>query len=308
MSSPVHAFEAQRPRLIGLAYRMLGDAAEAQDVVQDAWLRWSGADPESVANPSAFLTRVVTRLCLDRLKSARSRREEYVGPWLPEPIPTDASSPMVSRDPEEHAALAGDLSYALLVALERLTATERAALLLHDVFDQDYADLARTLDRSESACRQLVSRARRHVRSPRSRNVDPGLHRDLLERFIGACATGDASALSALLREDAVQISDGGGVVAAARKPIVGARAIIKFQVGLLDLHRRNGWQVDTAIVQLNGEAAVLVWVEGDLAQAVFIEVDGDRISRIYAVRNPSKLDALVALYRSPPTSVSPAC
>lgn len=303
MTTHLEQFEAQRPGLEGLAYRMLADATEAQDVVQDAWLRWDSTCRDDVERPAAFLHRTVTRLCLDRLKSARARREQYVGPWLPEPVATDrASGP--DADPEAHATLADDLSFALLLALERLTPTERAAFLLHDVFDHDYGEIAATLERSEDACRQLVSRARRHVRGTRARGpstTDPDLrrdrHRDLLERFVAACATGDTASLAALLRDDAVLVSDGGGVVAAARKPVHGVRAITRFQLGLRDLHERNGWRVETDFVELNGEPAVLVWVDGALSQAVLIETSGGRIARIFGVRHPDKLARLAARY-----------
>lgn len=299
MATPLEQFEHQRPRLLGLAYRMLADTAEAQDVVQDAWLRWSGKDHDGVDRPNAYLHRTVTRLCLDRLKSARARREQYVGPWLPEPVATNPAE-RAKADPEAHATLAENLSFALLLALERLTPTERAAFLLHDVFDHGYDEVARTLERSETACRQLVSRARRHLRGAKASPVDPQQHRVLLERFVAACATGDISALEALLRDDAVQISDGGGVVAAARKPIEGATAITKLQLGLRELHLRNRWHVEVDIVELNGEPAVLVWVNEELSQAVLIETDGERITRIFGVRHPGKLAALAARYAPP--------
>ena len=305
MTTALEQFERERPRLEGLAYRMLADATEAQDVVQDAWLRWDSARHETVDRPAAFLHRTVTRLCLDRLKSARARREQYVGPWLPEPVATDTAS-RSEADPEAHATLSEDLSFALLLALERLTPIERAAFLLHDVFDHDYGEIAATLDRSEQACRQLASRARRHVRESRARRASTtdrdlrrdqhrDLHRDLLERFVAACATGDTAALAELLRDDAVLVSDGGGVVSAARKPVHGVRAITRFQLGLRDLHERNGWRVETEFVELNGEPAVLVWVDGALSQAVLIEISGDRIARIFGVRHPDKLAGLAA-------------
>ena len=301
MTAALEHFEEQRPHLLGLAYRMLADTAEAQDVVQDAWLRWDRTQPESVDRPAAFLHRTVTRLCLDRLKSARVRREQYVGPWLPEPLATGAH-PGHDANPESALALADDLSFALLLALERLTPTERAAFLLHDVFDHDYTEIATTLDRTEAACRQLVSRARRHVRTSKLRGeaVAPALHRELLERFVAACMSGDTTALSELLREDAVQLSDGGGQVVAALKPIEGARAITRFQIGLRELHLRNGSNVEAEVVELNGEPALLVWVDEVLAQAVLIGIDRTRIARIFAVRNPDKLSALSTRYVVP--------
>ena len=303
MPPPTEPFEDLRPRLEGLAYRMLADSAEAQDVVQDAWIRWSGVNREAVDEPAAFLHRTVTRLCLDRLKSARARREQYVGPWLPEPIATaqgpGTGAPPHRSDPEAQAFLADDLSFALLLALERLTPVARAAFLLHDVFDHAYHDIAEALGRSPAACRQLVSRARRQIREarPRSGKADRAMHRELLHRFVAACATGDTEALAELLCDDAVLVSDGGGVVAAARKPIHGVRAITRFQIGLRDLHQRNGWRVETKHVELNGEPAVLVWVDGDLSQAVLIELAGTQIARVYGVRHPAKLAALSARF-----------
>jgi RNA polymerase sigma-70 factor (ECF subfamily) len=207
------AFEAHRGRLTGLAYRMLGSRADAEDAVQDAFVRWSGARArQAIDSDEAFLVRVVTRLCLDRLKSATAKREVYVGPWLPEPVAdTDALSP------HTNAELADDLSFALLLALDRLSPAERAAFLLHDVFDTPFSEVALTLDKSEAACRQLAARARKAVREARpAPPVSDEAHTRLLAAFINAVNSGDVAQLAALLRRDAIALTDGGGLRRAA--------------------------------------------------------------------------------------------
>ena len=216
-----------RGRLLGLAYRMLGSRSDAEDVVQDAYLRFAGA--QDVHNAEAFLVTVVTRLCLDRLKSARAQREVYVGPWLPEPV-FDAEG--LSADAATE--LADDLSFALLLALDRLSPMERAAFLLHDVFDTPFSEIAAMLDRTEAACRQLATRARRAVRDERpAPAATPDNHARLLQAFGEAVASGDVARLAELLREDAVAITDGGGRKTAARNPIQGADKIARFFIGL---------------------------------------------------------------------------
>lgn len=280
------SFVRARPRLLGLAYRMLGSRTDAEDIVQDAWLRLQGADTADLASPAAWLTTVTTRLCLDRLKSARAQRETYVGPWLPEPVP-DAER----MSPEAATALADDLSFALLLTLERLSPAERAAFLLHDVFDTPFPEIADTLQRSEAACRQLASRARRavrrdHVRQPASDEQ----HLALLQRFVAALGQGDVAGLSDLLTEDAVAYADGGGVRLAALRPILGARNIARFYVGIAGKVARRGTQAEIRPTVLNGRPALLVHLDGELDQALSIEVSAGRISRVYSVRNPEKL------------------
>ena len=280
------SFVRARPRLLGLAYRMLGSRTDAEDIVQDAWLRLQGSDTATLASPEAWLTTVTTRLCLDRLKSARAQRETYVGPWLPEPVP-DADR----MSPEAATALADDLSFALLLTLERLSPAERAAFLLHDVFDTPFPQIAETLQRSEAACRQLASRARRavrrdHVRQPASDEQ----HLALLQRFVAALGQGDVSGLSDLLTEDAVAYADGGGVRLAALRPILGARNIARFYVGIAGKVARRGTQAEIRPKVLNGRPALLVHLDGELDQALSIEVSAGRISRVYSVRNPEKL------------------
>lgn len=221
-------FAICRPRLLGIAYGMLGELTEAEDVVQDAWLRWDGADREAVRNPEAFLIRVTTRLALDRLRSARARREVYVGPWLPEPLVADPETP------ETKAIEAERLSLALLGALERLNPVERAALVLRDVFDLEYAEIANVLDKTPANVRQIAKRARDHAGdTSRSRTVSKEEQERLAVAFLAAALSGDVEQIRDLLAADAVMYTDGGGVVTAARKPIYGADKIARFMVGV---------------------------------------------------------------------------
>ena len=261
---------------------MLGSLAEAEDVVQDAFLRWNDTDREAVAHPRAFLARVVSRLCLDRMKSAASRREEYVGTWLPEPLVAEPSEP-----------LADDLSVALLLTLERLSPLERAAFLLHDVFDMDYSEISDTLGRTEAACRQLAARAREHVRDERPRfEADEPARARLADAFHAAMSKGDVEGLSRLLADDAVLYTDGGGKRSAALNPIFGRDRIVRFFTGLAN-KRGAIWPHRIDRVQINGlPGFVLHSVEG--LETVALEVSGDRIVALYGVRNPDKLRHLV--------------
>jgi RNA polymerase sigma-70 factor, ECF subfamily len=280
-------FEAHRGRLTGLAYRMLGSRADAEDTVQDAFLRWSGATArEPIANHEAFLVRVVTRLCLDRLKSARAKRETYVGPWLPEPVADgDALSPHTG------AELAEDLSFALLLALDRLTPGERAAFLLHDVFDAPFSEIAATLNKSEAACRQLAARARKAVQAGRPAPSAPqGEHDRLLNAFAAAASTGDLAGLKAILAEHVVTLSDGGGRKSAALNPIFGADKTVRFLFGV-DRKFKPGQRALEAI-EVNGAQGLAVRVDGALDSVLTIAVEHGRIVAIYIVRNPDKLAA----------------
>lgn len=271
-----------RGRLLGLAYRMLGSRSDAEDVVQDAWLRFAGA--QDVQNPEAFLVTVVTRLCLDRLKSARARREVYVGPWLPEPV-LDAESLSAGAATE----LADDLSFALLLALDRLSPPERAAFLLHDVFDTPFPDVAAMLGRSEEACRQLASRARRAVRDNRPVPAEkPDNHARLLQAFGAAAASGNVAELAKLLREDVVALTDGGGRKIAALNPIVGADKVARFFVGVAAKNAGHAMHVEPAMI--NGAAGALIYLDGELEFTLSLAVDGEKIAAIYLVRNPDKL------------------
>ncbi|UDF02620.1 RNA polymerase sigma factor SigJ [Asticcacaulis sp. AND118] len=280
-------FESHRRYLIGVAYRMLGTVAEAEDVVQEAYLRTR--DAEAVEHPRAFLTRVVTRLCLDVLKSAHHQRMTYVGPWLPEPL-HDISDFTGARAGE---ALADDLSIGLLYALERLSPLERAAFLLHDVFGVDFADIAVTLERSEAACRQLAARARKALRrdeAPPARfKVTPADERAFLRAFLEASQSGDVSVLETLLTRDVTLHSDGGGKASAAINILEGRERVMKFMVGIYQKFRRH--TVDrVAFVQANGALAVLSHHTDGTTDLLNIETRDGQISAIYFVRNPDKM------------------
>jgi RNA polymerase sigma-70 factor (ECF subfamily) len=271
-----------RKRLLGLAYRMLGSRSDAEDVVQDAYLRFANA--QDVRDPEAFLVTVTTRLCLDRLKSARAQREIYVGPWLPEPI-CDAQS--LSADTATE--LADDLSFALLLALDRLTPAERAAFLLHDVFDTPFTEIAAMLDRTEASCRQLAVRARRAVRDQRPAPVAaPNEHAKMLEAFAQAVNSGDVSQLTALLRADAVALTDGGGRKSAARNPIYGADRVARFFIGLAG--KRAGHQIRVEPAIINGLAGMRIYYDGELDHTMSLSIEDGQIAAIYLVRNPDKL------------------
>lgn len=286
----VEAFEAQRRRLTALAYRMLGSHAEAQDAVQESWLRWREVPRDEVQNPRAFLSRTVTRLCLDRLKSAQANREVYVGPWLPEPLVEDES--LLVGGPESSDAFAEDLGNAFLLALERLSPLERAAFLLHDVFDADFAEVAKALGRSEAACRQLASRARTRVREDRPRYRPPPEHCERLTMaFLFAARTGDAGTLKALLADDARFVSDGGGRIAAAGVPIEGADRIVKATIGFATKHPPPD-DARLRYARINGgPGVVFTTADGRPIQTLAFEFAEDgRIRGIYVVRNPEKL------------------
>jgi RNA polymerase sigma-70 factor (ECF subfamily) len=279
-------FEVHRDHLLGLAYRMLGSIAEAEDVVQDAYLRWHAIDTDDVADPRAYLARVVTRLGLDHLKSARVRREHYVGPWLPEPV-VDADA-LAAGTASEYA---DDVTVALLLALERLSPLERAAFLLHDVFDLDFAEVARTLDRSEAACRQLAARGRAHVREARPRfPVDPGAAERLAAAFLAAAREGDADALRALLAEDAVLRSDGGGRRPAALAPILGRDRIARFLAGVARKLREAGHVRTPTPARINGQPGVVLHDADGNVETIALEIREGAIVAVDIVRNPDKL------------------
>jgi RNA polymerase sigma-70 factor (ECF subfamily) len=271
-----------RGRLLGLAYRMLGSRSDAEDVVQDAYLRFAGA--REVQNPEAFLVTVVTRLCLDRLRSAKAQREIYVGPWLPEPV-FDADG----LSPDAATELADDLSFALLLALDRLSPLERAAFLLHDVFDIQFAEVAQMIDRTEVACRQLATRARRAVREARpAPPAPPDNHARLLSAFGEAVVSGDVSRLAGMLREDAIALTDGGGRKTAALNPIKGADKIARFFVSLAAKNADRNVRIEPAVI--NGILGALIYIDGKVDHSVSMAIDGERIAAIYIVRNPNKL------------------
>jgi RNA polymerase sigma-70 factor (ECF subfamily) len=294
-TDPSATFEPHRRRLLGMAYRMLGSMAEAEDAVQEASLRWHDTNRDIVNEPRAFLMTTTTRICLDVLKSARMKREEYVGPWLPEPI-TDTAS----LAPDAQTELAEDLSVALLLALDRLSPLERAAFLLHDVFDYSFSQFADALDRNEAACRQLASRARTRVREARpkgltpprgaTKSIDPR-HQELLSAFISASRSGDVERLTRMLASDARLVTDGGGKVPAALNVIEGNDRIAAFLAGVV----RKGFTDDMSLrfEVVNGLPGLLIVGPNGLVQTNAFEFDGDAVTAIYIVRNPDKLKHL---------------
>jgi RNA polymerase sigma-70 factor (ECF subfamily) len=276
-------FRAHRARLYGIAYRMLGSRADAEDMLQEAYLRWHQADAERICTPEAWLVTAVTRLCIDRLRAARVEREAYVGPWLPEPL---VEQPYVA--PDAHAELASDLSVAFLAVLERLAPEERAALLLHDVFETDYADVARILGKSEAACRQTVHRARERVKQDRPRfQVSEAAHARLLQRFLAALQSGNKDALLELLATDATWTSDGGGKTKAARKVLRGADRVARLAIGIWRRYYARGVPHAASV---NGVRGVVMCIDGRVASALSIDTDGVRIRGVYTVLNPDKL------------------
>ncbi len=279
-------FEGERPRLLRLAYQMLGSISDAEDIVQDAYLRWSSADRTGVAQPPAYLTRIVSRLCLDQLKSARARRETYVGPWLPEPV---VDHPALSPEAGSDGGL--DLSVGLLLALERLSPLERAAFLLHDVFEVEFAEIGAILDRTAAACRQLALRARAHIDAGRRRfAVSREAGERIAHAFRAAVSAGDAAALGRLLAEDAMLMTDGGGRRPAALNTVHGGMRVARFFAGL----SRKGWLAHPFAVRwINGHPGY-VTVEADgLPQTTALEIAGGRIAAVYIMRNPDKLHAV---------------
>ena len=282
-------FDHHRPRLQRIAYRMLGSWAEAEDVVQDAWIKWHAADRGALANIEAWLVSVTTRLSIDRLRAAKARREHYVGAWLPEPDLADLADPAPS--PEQALERSHDVSYSLLAVLERLSPEARAAFLLRDVFDEGYDEIARVLDRTEAACRQLVHRARTRLKDERKpAPVDPEAQRSLLQAFAQAASTGDFTALKSVLAADAQLVGDGGGKVASFGVPLLGGQRIA--QLYLATCLRFRG-RVRCEIALADGQWRLLRFIDDKLESAQYLETDGARITRIHAQRNPDKLARL---------------
>ncbi|HET9196867.1 MAG TPA: RNA polymerase sigma factor SigJ [Solirubrobacterales bacterium] len=281
------AFTACRPRLLGIAYGLLGELTEAEDVAQDAWLRWEQADAEAVRNPEAFLVTVTTRLALDRLRSARARREVYVGPWLPEPLLADPETP------ETRAIEAERLDLALLGALERLNPVERAVLVLRDAFDLEYAEIADVLERTPANVRQIAKRARDHAGdTSRRRTVSEEERQRLADAFMLASISGDVERIRDLLAADAVMYSDGGGVVVAARKPIYGADKIARFMVGV---QRKEAFPSDPLFtrVLVNGDPGVRMdSAEHGFLSIVAVEVAAGAIQAVRFFTNPERFPA----------------
>jgi RNA polymerase sigma-70 factor (ECF subfamily) len=276
-------FETYRSRLFGLAYKLLGSRSDAEDVVQDTWLRWRQTDRSAIRDAEAWLVTAATRLGIDRLRLARTERENYPGPWLPEPLTVDESP-----NPEKQADVGSQVSLAFLSLLERLGPEERAAFLLKEIFDYDYAQVAELVGHTEANCRQMVHRARQRVQAERPRfEVEPDTHRRLLERFMYATQVGDRTAIMQLLHANATLISDGGGKVTATIRPLHGSDRIADL---FWALSRRMGNELQTSIGSVNGEPALMRWYEGRLHSITTITIEGDRITQVLSVLNPDKL------------------
>jgi RNA polymerase sigma-70 factor, ECF subfamily len=283
-------FQAERPRLFSIAYRMLGSATEAEDVLQDAWVKLDTAETTDLRSPRAFAATIVTRLCLDRLKSARAKREEYVGPWLPEPLLTDTR-----QTPDVLAERAESVTLAFLVLLESLSAEERAVFLLKEVFEYDHAEIADMLGTTAANSRQLLHRAKAKVRPGQGKAEAahaPEAHRELASRFAEAFQSGDAETLTRLLAADVTFVSDGGGKVAAARRPLAGRDDVLKLLVGLHRSAHATGLasQITGQVTEVNQEPALVVRIGGQLDGVFVLSTDGRTISGISVVRNPDKL------------------
>ncbi|MFF9089748.1 RNA polymerase sigma factor SigJ [Streptomyces sp. NPDC014991] len=284
-------FEEHRPFLMGVAYRMLGRVADAEDVVQDAWLRWYRADRTDVREPRAYLVRVTTRLAIDRLRQVQSRGEAYVGPWLPEPYLTEFGD--TAPDSADRAVLADTVSLAVLVVLESLSPLERAVFVLREAFGYPYAEIAALLDRGEAAVRQLAGRARRHVAERRPRyDVDPARRRDLTERFIAAAVEGDLEGLMSLLAPDVRLVGDSGGKAKAPLRILHTADKVGRFLVGV---SRSGPPGLAFRLVESNAGPAMLI-LAGDRPDSLFqLDIADGRVAAVYVVRNPDKLRSLAA-------------
>lgn len=282
-------FEEQRSSLTGVAYRMLGSSADAEDIVQEAWLRWVAADRSEVDSPRAYLVRVTTRLALDRLRRAHTRREQYVGPWLPEPLVTHTSAG--TDDTADRVLSVESVSMAMLIVLESLSPLERVVFVLREAFGFPYSQIALTLHRGEAAVRQLATRARRHVESRTPRyDVDPAERRNLTERFLAAAAGGDLEELLAVLAPEASLIADGGGKAPAPRRVIESADKVGRFVAGVA---RKMPSDARLRSVQLNGAPAVVLVHRARVTHAVLLEVAHGRIQRVYLWSNPDKTAVL---------------
>lgn len=287
MTDSVTLFDSHRPRLYAIAYRMLGEVAGAEDVVQEAWLRWHGADRGAIENPEAWLVTVTTRLSIDRLRLAKAERAHYEGVWLPEPMLMAAPS-----TPEQLHELADDVSVAFLFMLERLSPDARAAFLMRDVFDADYEDIAQTLDKSQAAVRQLVRRARQQLRQGTPREAVPrATLQRLLQAFADAMQRSDFHGLHALLSDDAELIGDGGGKVSSFASLVGGKRLAQLFYAG----KRRFRDALRTEVVLVNGQWALLRFIDGELESVQSYETDGERLTRVLVQRNPDKLARIAA-------------
>ncbi len=281
----MNTFEQYRPLLFGIAYRMLGSVMEAEDMVQETYLRYEAVPSERIATPKAFLCTVITRLCLDHLKSARAQRETYVGPWLPEPLLTEYAAyaaPAIQMNEWE------SLSTAFLVLLENLSPLERAVFLLREVFDYEYGEIAQMIGREEAACRQLFSRAKKHIVAQRPRfESTPEAHREMMGRFLAATQSGDLNDLMSLLAEDVSSWADGGGKTHAATRPVYGRERVARYLVGLAS---RRTPDITVDVAEVNGRPAVLLRREGKVFSVIMLVVAQGQIQQIHTVVNPEKL------------------
>ncbi|MFC5525198.1 RNA polymerase sigma factor SigJ [Rhodanobacter ginsengisoli] len=285
-------FQQHRQRLFGLAYRMLGTPGDAEDVLHDAWLRWNAQDTAALDDPEAWLVTVTTRLSLDRLRRARTERAHYTGPWLPEPLVPSAEQPEAELERSETITLS------FLLLLEQLSPEERAAFLLHEVFDYSHAEAASILGIAEDACRQRLHRARARLREGRPRfNVDATAQQRMLERFVAAMAQPSMEALRALFAEDAIQISDGGGVVRATLRPLYGAERLARLYLQIARNLGRGAARYE--MTTLNGAPALLMWAGDALSSVIWVECDGERITAMHGLRHPGKLARLAAVTKS---------
>jgi RNA polymerase sigma-70 factor (ECF subfamily) len=279
----IDAFTEHRPLLFGIAYRMLGSVMDAEDAVQETYMRWQQANDANVRSAKSYLSTIVTRHCIDQLRSARRQREQYIGPWLPEPLITD-NMPELHERPE----LAESISMAFLVLLEALSPVERAVFLLRDVFDYEYTEIARIVDKGEANCRQMARRARQHVAERDQRfDVSRTQVEELMRHFLRAAAEGDMDALLSMLAEDATVWSDGGGKVAAALNPVAGAAKVARFFVGVL---KKAPGIMEGRVVEVNGTPGVITYLDGKLYSILTLDMDGDRVRAVRVVNNPEKL------------------
>ena len=285
MTRALDDFEAQRPRLFALSYRMLGTLNDVDDVLQEAWLKWSKLDRDSIQNAPAFLTTIVTRLCIDQLRKGKRRREEYIGPWLPEPLVTSESH-------FEPGSLADSLTTAFLLMLERLSAKERAVFLLREAFDLDYKDIADIIQGTESQCRQLFHRGKERLQSPRKRfRSSPEKGMKILESFIQTCMVGDLEDLKRVLAEDVVSWADSDGKGLAARNLIRGREKVARMFQGIL---RKipEGFRSEPRLI--NGSPGLISWQDEKLHSALWLDIEGELIHNLYFTVNPDKLRGLI--------------
>lgn len=283
-------FQTQRPRLFGIAYRMTGSAGEAEDILQEAWLRFQSVDPTEVRAPEALLTTIVTRLGLDHLKSAQARREVYPGLWLPEPVSTEQN---LAEDPLDNMLKLESISLAFLHLLESLSPEERAVFLLREVFDYEYREIANFINKSETACRQLFSRAKKHVAEHRPRfPTSPAEHERVLNTFIAAAESGDLDQLMAVMAEDVVCYADGGGKATATTRPLHGRESVAKFVKGVQRTGLKPGDTFEMPLI--NGRPGLIVRdAQGAITTALTLDIVDGVIRALYFVRNPDKLQHL---------------